>query len=572
MTGREARVFALLGVVVYLLCAVGYLLFTTTGRTFPWIPAASLGVGLVLFATVVVGVGTPRWRGRFVLGSSVALVLFRTWVSFRRAGSLIGIDTDGFAIWGQRAIETGDPTAVGSPFYSNAPAFHTALGQVSAVTGLPVDSSVVLLSHVLAAVVVSLAYLLAARTADSRDAGAVAALIAALLAVHLERVIWPVAQSFGMVFFLVALYLVLTRTNHDAATAGLYSLLVVVMAFTHKLLVFAALLTVLGVYLAQSVRTRWGSIQSVTTRPGPVSRRQAGIYVALTATVLVAQWFYLTEWGEIAIRDLLVLTRVGFDAGGTASGMQPSVPAAASPPEAGLLGVFAHRSHALVALAVGGFAWLYLLLRDRDALPVLAVTALFVALLGALGLPVLLGASIRNPVRVYYLASVLLVVLVARAVVVTLASERSLPRVAAVALVVCLLVFQAFSAAAVVDLPGQDRVFLEDSEAHAKAFTDRYAGDPVYTDGYYASETVTFAPDARTAAYRIYDECLFNRTDCAVEDGFVMVRSDVEVYRAWGERWAADTYSLDWEPATELGARHHQIYSSGSVRVFRPAE
>jgi hypothetical protein len=573
MAGREARVFTLLGVLVYLLCALGYLLFTATGTTFPWIPVVSLGVGLVLLGTVVRGVGTPRWRTRFVVGGAVVLALYRTWISYRRAASLIGVDTDGFAVWGQRVVETGDAGAVASSFYSNAPVFHTAIGAVSAVTGLGVDASVQLLSYVLAVVVVALTYLLAARTAASPDAGALAAVFAALLAVQLERAIWPVAQSLGMVLFLAALSLALTRTDHGAPMRGLYLLLVVVMAFTHKLLVFATLLTVAGLFLVEFLRTRWEWLRATAERPGPVSHQQAGLYVLLTAVVLVGQWFYLTEWGEIALRDLLVLTRVGLDLGGGAPGAPAEVARAATPPETGLLSAFAHRSHALVALAVGGVAWLFLLRRDRDALPVLAITAMFVALLGLLGLPVLLGASIQNPVRVYYLASVPLVVVIARALAATLTWDRPTRAAVPAVLVVGLLVFQAFSAAAVLDLPGQDRVFLEDSEVHAKEFTNRYGGETVHTDGYYASETVAFAPGERatTPEYRVYDECLFNRTDCAVDQGLVSVRAGVDVYRAWGDRWAADTYTLDWAPATELGSRHHQIYSSGSVRVFRPS-
>jgi hypothetical protein len=572
MAGREARVFALLGVFVYLLCVAGYLLFTATGTTFPWIPAVSLGVGLVLFWTVVRGVGTPRWRTRFVVSGSVGLVLYRTWISYRRAGSLIGVDTDGFAVWGRRAIETGDVSAAASPFYSNAPVFHTAIGATSAVTGLGVEESVQLLSYVLAAMMVALAYLLAARTADSLDAGALAAVFAALLAVQVERAIWPVAQSFGMVLFLVVLFFVLTRTTHDTPTRGLYLLVVVVMSLTHKLLVFATLLSVVGVFLVGFLRTHCEWLRSTATRAGPVSHRQAGHYVLLTAVVLLGQWFYLTEWGQIALRDLLALTRVGLDLGeSTASGATTEV-VAASRPDTGLLSVFAHRSHALVALAVGGVAWLYLLLRDRDALPLLAVTAFFVALLGMLGLPILLGASVQNPVRVYYLVSIPLVVVAARALAQTLPWKRPTRAVALAVLVAGLLAFQAFSAAAVVDLPGQDRVFLEESEVHAKEFTNQYGESTVHTDGYYASETVEFAPEQRatTPEYLVYDECLFNRTNCAVDRGLVSVRAGVEVYRAWGDRWAGDTYALDWDPATELGTDHHQIYSTGTVRVFRP--
>jgi uncharacterized protein with PQ loop repeat len=577
------------GIGISFVVAALTLLYThESGELFPWLPiGAVIAVGVLFAAAILHCRSTSEPSYVSVIAPLVVLsVGYRTYV-FLFPASLVGIDPAGYAVQVARVMTTGQTEAIGFTYYSEAslsityPAVYGILADVSASDALLVYPIVVGIAMPL----ITAALVMRVSDRETVHVSVVtAATLASVAAVSIRFSYWPIAQTLGLLYWLVFSYL-LTQYFQTRSKRTFLVLVTVLVAltFTHKLplLVIFGVLGVLALW--SGGRYAYGRV-----RPSELKvsiREPSALLIGLiTGTLMMVQWTYLTEFIEVVVVravSLLVVESAPIGATQTA-------PEAAIPPGGGVLGLLARRAHGIALLVIGGAAWVYLAIDrnvgDREGLKILLVfTTIPVVLLGfgIVAQSQTGSTSAPSPNRFVSFAEPILIAIIALPVGGYLArtSETKLrhgvarhasklrPLLFAV-FVVALVSTQLLSAPAAPDHQSSARYYLTSQEADAKSFGYDYAIRPIHTDWY---TTIAGPPTARLSGelerYEPIGEPFLTRNVTQQEYEYVLYRSDVRYYATeYGPR------RLLWEPSEQLDKEYNRVYANGGSVLYDRGE
>ncbi|MFD1571286.1 hypothetical protein [Halorubrum laminariae] len=569
MSASVGRLYFLVSATILSLFSATYYIVSIKHDLFPYTSALTLLISTVLLSLIFLDLGPEKPRSVYIWAASVCLGFFNILVTYDHTGSIIGIDPDVYALWAYQTSITTDPSISGSSFYSDAPLFHTFISLIQMILGTSMTTTMMVLSLCLLAFYVTFTHRFTLQYTNSYDSAAVGAVLAATLAILVKRSFWPIAQSFGIIFFLLFAYIAFFGLSKPKYEFPISIGLLAGMAFAHKLLPVATLL-ILGPIFISDKLTSYNDYRESGERALVV------VYSIFVLLFTLIQWTYITTLVETVVRDLTFIFTLG------KGGEMVMIPTSVIVPDAGALEVFGHQTNMLVMLLISGLAWVWLAYYRRNrSITLLIVTVLFASLTGMFGMLTISTSLINYPLRVYFLSAIFLISIVSYAAV-TAIRLNSIPiKTVACSLLLVLLVFQVFSAAAIADFPGQFDPYLSDSEAEGKFFVETHFDGDVHTDTLYAHKIVDFerytgglqASNSEVIYggsgpnYVIYDECLFNQTSCDVDDGLIMYRSGNDIYRTWGT-WKGSEYRLQWDPSGKFAAGENVVYDSENVEIY----
>ena len=567
------------GIALSFLSLSGGILYThETNRLFPGL---SVGVSLAAAALLLAFSYDHRTNSRasltqYLVPVVLLSVVYRSYI-FLFPASLVGVDPISYAAQIGHVMRTGTAGAITFNFYSDVsfsitfPAMFGLMADLSASEALVIYP---LLMSILTPLVVADLTLRAA-SEDLIWKAFVAALLGAVVAVLTRFSYWPIAQTLGMVFWMV--FIVTAIKYYEIRSRRVFLLIMLTflgMTFAHKLpllIVFAVISTLVFVAtIGRIVRSREGT----TT----IKRPRGTIIGLLSGTLMLTQWAYLTRFiRSVLLKALGVLTTDDITLSPPTT---VSPPTAAVPPSGGLLGIISRRLYGLVLISLGGVAFLYLLSksheRERPTIKVL--------LIGATMPMVLLGLSVvaRHPASpmpppapnrfVSFLEPVLIplvAVVFVKGVKSTGSSPRWLSRLTtgvSVLLVGVILFAQIFTAPALPDYPNTPRYYLTAQESEAKSFGYEYVDGPIHTDWF----TIVSGPPASRLSEDVPDQyvsttaSLLNGTVVQQDHEYVLYRSDVKYYPTTVGPW-----KLTWSPERVLDSKYNRIYTTGKSMLYK---
>jgi len=485
---------------------------------------------------------------------------------FNYPESLIGQDPDSFATYAHLTILTGDASIPYLSFYSEAPLYHVLIGIVSLVSRLSLPNSVgifPLLSGILPPII---AGVITYKISKSTTAANLSVLITAILPITTLRAYWPIPQTLATLLFMILLYLLLKDTTGKKRYLVLTILLFISIIYTHKLPGLPILMIFTLVLIDE-----W--------RTGRAVRIDAKFTtVLLLGILLLGQWIYATDFigKPISFLQTLIISDRNF-LSETSAGHPPF----AGIPDPGWLSIFQSHSASLLLLTTAGIAWIILYANWENH----AERKLLVATSILAGLTVISGfragdVDFIQPLRSFFLAEVFLIVLISISTAILIKKYR-IKKIISV-FVSVLLVFQIFSVAASPAFPGTPKYYLDSGETNAKQFGNQYVETTIYTDTYYASETVDFEridtkdhpavlPSWVTSErkYREYDPHHLDGTLSQQGYLYILHRANVDVFLVGGRAgWARSSYTIDWDAKGQLDSEYNRVYTNDDVHLY----
>lgn len=588
------RVVKSLFVVFFTALSLSIYVVRRTGELFPWLPPFVLLCVACLVGVSWVDSISKRAKYFAVLSGAVFLGVSYRLVVFYFPPSLVGMDPDQFAAWSHLTRLTGN-VSTWDPFYSHVPFFHLFTAIVSMVLDVGAPASLGVFSLVTGSLSVLVASGLALYFSQSVSAANVAAILASVLAADLLVSYWPVPQTLGDTLFYLFLYLLLTVFWRNSWRVHLTMVVLLVgMLFTHKiplLVGFATTFTVaaISVLFSNEGLGRVADVLRLDRRTSPpmlgsvvpVLTAWAGFFLL----ALTVQWVVLVDYYRSAIR--LVRSVLSFDTMSSlllelfSNSAESFHPSGGLVPEYGVWIVFQLASfQAILAIAIGGVLGLYLLYvkgAEFHTFVLLTISAVLVSFIGASSLS---GWAV-SPFRMYWLASLVVVVLISVGLDGIGMRSRSGKTFVSVALAV-LLVTQLFSAAALPNYPDRPRYYLQEDEIAAKEFGYEFVPGRIWTDGYFADEIIDFERidrkhhpavdlDPEGKKYVGIDQQLFQCNVTGQGYDYVAYRSDPDVYRVFDTNFSYSIYELTWDPEARLDPTYGRIYANGNVVLYHPA-
>jgi hypothetical protein len=513
----------------------------------------------------------PEFDTKQIIFSLVLVALFYRVGMFLLSPSLIGVDTIKHAVQIQWVVESGTSDVLTDFFYRNAAAFQVYSAEVAILTGLRADHTLVVWPLLVGLFVPLMVAGIARGFSVPGDRRVVVA-VAGSLSIAGTSTIWfgvaPVAQLIGLPLLLVAVYatiqyLKMGRLAHLIVLLAIFP----VLLFAHKL----PILVIVTWFLGLAASTHSLRLDSFVR---DMSRR----LMAISVTVLVIQWAYLTEFLRPAVLNgvsaiTTLVTRTGAFGGGAPTSSHAVLVSSS------MVAAILDKIN-LIILPVGFLAAVILTiycLRYRNPglvalLSVLAPMSVLVAL-GTFGS--LTGGSMR-----YLLFDEsLLAITIAVAIAIShhylrSRNQRTTAAVRQVAVIVVILVVIAqFGAAnAAPDHTDTPRLYLSSQEIASKHFETEHVPGTVYSDRYYATFVVDPTVPVRrgdAAARSLADpgeltDALRNATIVEEQYPYVTVRESVEIHRLDGGRW----YRLTWNQETVLSATYNRVYDNGAVSSY----
>jgi len=561
----------------------------TTGQLFPGFPLGVFVALAILFGNELRH-GTERgppsvgWR---VLPFITVAVTYRAFV-FAFPATLPGVDPPRYATAISGVIQTGDVRSIEIFFYSQAPLSISYSAMLGIVTGAPGSQAIGLYPVILGLVTPAVVAALTARLvrSESRLKTVFAAGLAVATTGSVKLAVWPIPQSLGVAYWIVLL-LIVARFLEVGSKRLLFLgvLTLVAQVYTHKL----PLMIILGTVTMLAVASRL-VVYLGTDDDSPVTGTDELILVGLICTLLALQWTFVTD----LIRIVVFRSQRLLFTSGVAVTPPPSLsvtPTKAEPPPAGIQGILVRQGNWIVLLALGGIAWLataYRRFEDRSVWFLLASIAIPVSLLllsvirGA-GPPPLRSASFFEPALIPVLIVGLGIGLVrgsaSRVPSSVVTSTPSLPPTRTWLTGLCILLvilLQLFSPGTVLDLPTENRVYLNEREQGAKSFGYQHVDGQIHSDWFVQvsgppdcetfrnGSTLTCipedGPDSEQTKYLGLGVPLLNGTVAAQGHEHVLYRTDVEYFRTNGGVWR-----LLWDPERQMDADYNRVYANGGA-------
>jgi len=562
-----------LGVVLaFLLLSAGILYTRATGRLYP-----GLNTGVFLSAAVLLICGwydsdtNVRSVAKLYFVPIVLLAALYRMYTFSFPASLVGIDPSGYALQISKVIATGTTNSISYNFYSDVSLSIAFPAMFGLMAELPGPEALVIYPIAMGVLIplsiASLTFQISSRRKLRK--GIVAAVIATVATVSVRFAFWPIAQTLGILYWSILLFLVVRYYQiRSKRTALLAIVFLTVLTFTHKLpllivsLVLAVLASVL--WVREIMKRRYRSEREV----GSLRRPFGAVIGLLSGVFLLLQWTYVTSFISTVVFDTANILLS--DAASVAPPPPSTVPTAAVAPNPGLVGILSRRAYGLVLLPLGGLAWLYLLYtrRGKPSIRVLLVSLVVPVVL--LGLSVLTGDSSSSsatpqPDRLFSFMEPVLIPFTAA--VLERVSVRRWISALSVVLLVVVLVSQAYSVQVAPDHPDAPRKYLTSSEVQGKEFGYRYIDSRVHTDWYFtiAGPSGPARSDIRDRRrYQAVEETLLNRTLTRQGYEYVAYRTGVEIYRTSSGPWR-----LIWDPERRLNEEYSRVYTSGGLSIYK---
>ena len=475
--------------------------------------------------------------------------------------SMIGQDTDTYALQIARVVEAGEKSAITYGFYGQAP-LHILKGTMTGlITSLPAPAASVVYPIAGGVAIPLIAASLAHRLRpDIPEATVLATGVVSILGYSVRFSYWPVAQSTGVLFLLftvASIFAYASMGDKRWLVLGILTMLGAV--YTHKLSAVATTLSVTGAVLL-------GIVHPATRRSKEVKRLATGAFwiIALLSAIQV---LFVTGFVRAIIFQLY---------GPSVSGSPPSDPKQAINPYTFTERMFA-LSYVILMGLISGLMWLSLCWRTvQNRGPLRDILFLgFVSPLAAL-VVVLYPAGV-NPVRTVFYVEILLAVLIAVGgcwvVVKSVDSFRPFAQYVAIAGILVLMVSAGVSPTAGPDWNTLNRNYLTAEEVEAKEWGYQRVPGAIAADQYYASESPPARIQRRESSSDVGFSKFEDRTSLYLNNSFrenrppvIVYRDCIEIYRSGFGAW-----ELTYDPESVLDNTYNRVYNSGCVSYFSSA-
>jgi len=571
MVSNQRTLFKLITAVVLMLVSATAIAMWSLNELFLPLSIGVFTISLLIVSPLYFQIGRQRTRFRFVIAWSVLLAVSFRFLVFGFPASLIGMDTDKFALLTRLTMLEGRTPLTQLAFYSKAPLFHLYAANFSFLSDLRVSAAMGIFSiafGILSPLTAAWIGLLVAPT-RKYDVAAVSAVLTAVVPSLVRHSYWPMPQMFGIVFFTFMIAMIIKGVYANRAHIVALLVFLLGLLYTHKILLQTFVLAAMGIL-------GWDFVTKKLDRDELSPSRTVSSRLILLGVILaVVQWVFLTNYVDNVILWVHGLL--------TSSGLidrAVSHPPYGSLPRIGIFELFHHRSQAFLVLGVGGLAWAYVAFRLHHLKRIrilLFVVGVFTAITVVAGVKAT-SPNAPNPIRFYMMVVTLVVVLIGVAAVRLVVNNRGRAKKAVSLLLVVVLVFQVFSAFAYPVYPGTPRYYLTQSEYDAKAFSYAHIDDAVYTDTYYASHLVavgrTNDPTGPIAddfddRFVSYSLALFNGSVHETEYPYIAHRTRVRVHWIPPGVWSANKYDLRHDPTRQFDANYSRIYASEDVHIYR---
>lgn len=550
------------GIVVLFSIGLGLIGIHTSGNLWPALPF-TIAIGAITLVVVSYYLGSSA---AWLLGAC-GLLFAHTSIALLYPETLSVIDPDGYAVWVNQVVNSGNIAQAETNTYTSLPVFLLLISTVSEVTNLAPRSAFVAIP-ILISVIVPLvtAWFTALFTGCRlREWPAVpAALLSSVLTMTVVSGYRPIAMTAGYLLMFSAL-IVSIRTFLWRNKADILAFVVLGfgVALSHRLIILVLTLAVVmqGAALAALKRPR--QFLNYITLP------------AIAGTFLILQWVYLTTGLATTVYQAFFISEAALQID-VAEELRTSASRPAVEPR--ILGIVARRAHGIVLIPIAGISWLYFagieFTRMRRRVLLSLATA---AVLGAF-----LPLSIAFPGNLNFTRSIA----IAEPILASLAvgcgwflwrglNARSgfvirSSRAVLLFFGVAVIVAQVGAAPISADHPAGYRGYLENDEVSGKMWGHQYAGTNISADPFLAHETplpethVDSEGRIKTNYTQRYRTMLEPYTDRAIIEACadaVMYR-EVKIYRS------PRAQVLQWDPEATLDTEYTRQYDSGNVQLY----
>jgi len=537
----------------------------STGRIFP-VTQTAFCSGVVGLTLLAIFSDLPE------KSAAVAAVLiggsYRLFVYFF-SPTMQGVDPDTYAIWTHNIVAGGSLDVIPSSFYQSAPLFFVESATVSMVAGVSAKGGLVYIPLVTTVLLPTFAIQIGRRFGLRHKFRAVFAIVSVALPLTIRRSIWPIPQTYGFLLWLLflgffALYLRQDGRHRHFLVLGVAAIAILLSHKLPLLLIFGLVVLTISLLCVDWLRG-WSPVA-----PRIILRRHFVFSAFLGALVL-------TQWSVFSSLLYAVFYRL-FRATESAASTPPA-PSAATAVRPGLLGevleypiqwaLYAEYAHAVLLLAIGGLAWLIVLISRKqnrvEANILLAASAVCVALI-----PIsVVSVSALNPARPLLLAEFVLVALILTALSTTRVEFQTTGGAlnAATSILLCLFVIsQVVAPAAAPDYQNTPQYYLESSEVAAANFACQRAPGEVYAEQLLSTTKYLGAGNICTKEMKMTSrrnvDPLYNADFSRSQHPTVIHREGVQTYLGYRNRWA-----LSWDPRT-LGHEYGTNYDNGDTVIY----
>ena len=518
----------------------GVIIAENADRLFPSIPAAVFIICSISMAYVLKAEEFDRQKLLCLLGIIILFSITVRIYIYTFPVSMIGYDPDTLAIAIGEIINKGYVEDSLTRFYSNAPIFHIFIAIVSLVTNSTPAEAMTVLPLLVGLIFPLTAFIYSTYILKEASIGLVAAILSAVLANSVSYSYIPIPQVVSTVLFLLLCMSLIRYLMGKTEHICLIIIFILALIFTHKLhplivsgtilstifieragivknkylsksnssntIILSVVFTIIfivwaivvfkpspqlvvvgGVFTLVSLKKMKKSNGIIDTSEGnyrtnsPLGTSHYLILFGISTTLLFTQWTVTTQLINRVIYGIQPL----FVSTATTTSTQTSQNFQSI--DRGLMNIFFHQSDILIVVLLTSFAWLFIFYHfDFEGVPssvMLAGSSVPLALLPfALytGAP---GPSGINATRILLAFSPIAIALLA--VFLFRYPDKYIIPVA-----IILLLLQVFSAGFVPDAY-ETRSYLSETEVSGKTFNTIYVSSPVYSDEFYASESVS---------------------------------------------------------------------------------
>lgn len=557
--------YRLAGIVVFSSTGIALIGIHISGNLWPLLPfIIALGAVTMIMTSRRFGPSTV-----WLLGGC-GLLFTHTSIALLYPETLSRIDPDGYAIWVNQIIESGNISQADINTYTSLPIFLSIISIVSEVTTLAPRNAFVAIPILISVIIpLFITWFTAILTGCNYDEwpAVPAALVSSVLPMTVQFAYTPIAMIAGHLLvcsaFIVSIRVFLYQNRADVV---MFVILAFGVAISHRLTILVLALGVVAQGGVLAALKRSQRLINYATLP------------AIVGILLILQWVYLTSGIVSSIYQLVFISEgvTNVFSQSVVRGLRTS----ASRPviESRILGIIARRAHGIILIPIAGLSWVYFASTEYIRLhrPVLLALATS-AVLGAF-LPVsIIFAGTLNFTRTIVIAEPVLISLgvgcgwhlwgqLESHSEITIRSGRTVLIFLGVALVVA----QAGSAPISADHPASYRGYLEDDEATAKLWGHQYGQTSISADPLFAHESPL--PEAHVDSngevieeYELrYRSMLEPYTDQSIIEGCpdsVMYR-DIKIYRS------PRAQVLLWNPEPTLDIGYSRQYDSGKIQFY----
>lgn len=534
-------------------------------------PGLYVGVAVGMITLVLTALVSNRRSSLPLVAGAVCVSVFFRFYTFLFPASMIGMDPDRKAISVQRVIETGHTDQIIRYFYQDVPLFNIYAAEFGLFAGFDGPTSLLVYSIALGILLPLAAVTLTKRISNTETGNLVviAALVGAIETFGVVEGFWIHNQSLGIALWCGVLVCLGASVRNNRAPVILTSILLVTMAFSHKLPLFMVLSVCSGA-VVYGVLYRWSIGPSDDVLP---NRSQTLLWSGvLSGVLLFVQWSFLTGYFDRLVQKVVALFVIPSGIG-RASNLTPAAAVEPLPP---LLDIGLWRFHGFALLSIAGLAWFGYHLSNwplqREARPnetvILVMPAAVILAIGAIG--GVLKPNIIPVGRVLSFSGPVFGVLIALSFAPRY--QDGLRKYGKVLAICLLLVSQIFTLMVMIDHPDRPRMYLTGGEVEAKEFNHEFIKDDIHTDFYYAQEVVPsrIVDTGRdqqvgeiTTPYRILQLELLNANLTTSAYEYVSYRTQATVQRTqYGK------FQLRWDPERQLDEEMNRIYDSGTVVTY----